>query len=117
MTAAIGSFVLAAIVAAILTPLVRDFALRRNLLDDATGERKIHVGRIPRLGGVAIIFAFYVSLACVIAWFLQSGDTPRADRPGSMWVLIGGFSSRRSASTTTFAAPTRRLSSRAIRRR
>jgi len=91
MMAALGCFALAAVVAAVLTPIVRGFALRRGLLDHATIDRKIHVGRIPRLGGIAIIFAFYASLTCVIAWFLEMGGTPRADRPGSYWVLVGGF--------------------------
>lgn len=91
MIAALASFVLAVTIAAAATPLVTRFALRRRLFDAVTSNRKIHSRPIPRLGGIAIIFAFYTALVCPIAWFMQTGASPRSDRPGSLWVLAGGF--------------------------
>jgi UDP-GlcNAc:undecaprenyl-phosphate GlcNAc-1-phosphate transferase len=46
---------------ACLTPVVRHFARRRSLYDHA-GELTIHVGAVPRIGGVAIAIAFVTAL-------------------------------------------------------
>lgn len=46
-----------------LTPLVRMLAFRLNALDRGGRGRKMHVGTIPRLGGVAIFIAFLLPLA------------------------------------------------------
>lgn len=71
--------------------MIRSFALRRGLLDAATGDRKIHVGRIPRLGGVAIICAFYVSLAAVLGSNSTVGAFFKGDWRHSMSMLAGGL--------------------------
>ncbi|MBX7220154.1 MAG: undecaprenyl/decaprenyl-phosphate alpha-N-acetylglucosaminyl 1-phosphate transferase [Blastocatellia bacterium] len=47
----------------ILTPVIRNYAMRRGMVDDSTEHRKIHVGSIPRLGGIGIFLAFFGSLA------------------------------------------------------
>jgi UDP-GlcNAc:undecaprenyl-phosphate GlcNAc-1-phosphate transferase len=44
------------------TPLVRRFAIKKRLFDEVQSGRKIHNRPIPRLGGVAIVGAFYVPL-------------------------------------------------------
>jgi UDP-GlcNAc:undecaprenyl-phosphate GlcNAc-1-phosphate transferase len=57
------AFAVAAVAAAALTPLVRDWALRSGALDHALTSRKVHGRPIPRLGGVAMVGAFFAVLA------------------------------------------------------
>lgn len=54
-------FTSALILSLLLTPLVRSFSRRVGVLD-LPGERKIHDQPIPRLGGLAIFFSFYLLL-------------------------------------------------------
>ncbi|HWR11984.1 MAG TPA: MraY family glycosyltransferase [Rectinemataceae bacterium] len=42
-------------------PMIIGFARKKNLYD-STGGRKIHSGKIPRLGGVGMFWAFYLAL-------------------------------------------------------
>ncbi|MBK8010993.1 MAG: undecaprenyl/decaprenyl-phosphate alpha-N-acetylglucosaminyl 1-phosphate transferase [Deltaproteobacteria bacterium] len=58
----IVAFFLAVAVAAILTPAVARLA-RQNGWLDAPGHRKIHRRAVPRLGGVAVVVAFFAPLA------------------------------------------------------
>jgi UDP-GlcNAc:undecaprenyl-phosphate GlcNAc-1-phosphate transferase len=60
-TAAVA-FLLSTIAAAALTPLIRSLALRLGVLDQALSSRKIHGRPVPRLGGIAIVVAFYAPL-------------------------------------------------------
>ncbi|HEV8615455.1 MAG TPA: MraY family glycosyltransferase [Methylomirabilota bacterium] len=55
-------FVLAGVLALVLTPLVRRIAHRAGALD-APGGRKIHSASVPRLGGVAVVLAVALALA------------------------------------------------------
>jgi UDP-GlcNAc:undecaprenyl-phosphate GlcNAc-1-phosphate transferase len=55
-------FVLAGVLALVLTPLVRRLAHRAGALD-APGGRKIHRVSVPRLGGVAVVLAVVLALA------------------------------------------------------
>jgi len=50
----------------LLTPVVRDLALRWRLVDAPDGERKQHARPIPRLGGVVLTVAY---VAAVGVWF------------------------------------------------
>jgi UDP-GlcNAc:undecaprenyl-phosphate GlcNAc-1-phosphate transferase len=50
---AVASFALSLV----LTPLVRDLALRLDLVDEPDHNRKIHKVPIPRIGGVAVVAA------------------------------------------------------------
>jgi UDP-GlcNAc:undecaprenyl-phosphate/decaprenyl-phosphate GlcNAc-1-phosphate transferase len=57
------SFLLSLVAALMLTPLVRVFALRTGAVDRAgLVERKTHTRDTPRLGGIAIVVAFYLPL-------------------------------------------------------
>ena len=62
MRTAVVAFVVSMLVAAVLTPLIRNLAYRYGALDHALTARKIHGRPIPRLGGIAIVAGFYVSL-------------------------------------------------------
>ena len=46
------------LVAFVMTPVVRQLALRFGLVDRPDGGRKAHAGLIPRVGGVAIALAY-----------------------------------------------------------
>ncbi|MEI7705818.1 MAG: MraY family glycosyltransferase [Deltaproteobacteria bacterium] len=55
----------------VLTPLVRGAAMRFGALDHALTSRKIHGRPVPRLGGVAIVVAFFLPI--VALFFFDSG--------------------------------------------
>lgn len=61
MRSAIVAFVIALLISAALTPVVRRIAIARGAIDEA-GGRHVHAGRIPRLGGLAVAVAFFVPL-------------------------------------------------------
>ena len=46
----------------VLTPLCRNLAIRFGLLDQPDTRRKLHAKPIPRLGGVAIVVSYALSL-------------------------------------------------------
>ncbi|MDR3546083.1 MAG: hypothetical protein P4L30_10005, partial [Candidatus Limnocylindrales bacterium] len=50
---ALGAFATAAILALLLTPLVRWFARRFDVLDHP-GERRVNTAPVPRGGGIAV---------------------------------------------------------------
>lgn len=82
------AFTLSLLIALLLTPLLRDFAIRRNWVD-IPDERKIHKKPIPRIGGIAILIAASVPLLGLAFWsnrlsrmFLQDTNL--------IWSLIGG---------------------------
>lgn len=54
------AFSLALITALTLTPLVRWGAFRFGLVDDGSEARKVHEKPIPRLGGIAIVIAYFL---------------------------------------------------------
>jgi UDP-GlcNAc:undecaprenyl-phosphate GlcNAc-1-phosphate transferase len=56
------TFAAALVVGLVVTPIVREFAHRRELLD-LPGGRKVHQVPIPRLGGVAMAIAFGFAIA------------------------------------------------------
>jgi UDP-N-acetylmuramyl pentapeptide phosphotransferase/UDP-N-acetylglucosamine-1-phosphate transferase len=62
MTSAFVTFAASLVTAAALTPWVLRWARRRRLFD-SPDERKVHVQPIPRLGGIAIVIAFFVPLS------------------------------------------------------
>ncbi len=57
-------------VSVILTPIVRKRCQQKNVFDFPTEPRKIHPFPIPRLGGIAVYFAFFIPLFAI---FLTTG--------------------------------------------
>lgn len=51
-----------------LTPLVRYFAIRRNLVDRPGEARRVHTRPVPRLGGLAMFAAFAVGVLLMFAF-------------------------------------------------
>ncbi len=59
-------FILAALLALLITPLVRSLALKMHTLDVPVLERKIHKQPLPLLGGLAVFLAFILALVCYL---------------------------------------------------
>jgi len=89
MRAAGTAFLAATVASGALTPLVRKVALRFGALDHALTSRKVHGKAIPRLGGIAIVLAFYAPL--VALHFVQSDVGGRFwGHPEKALGLLGG---------------------------
>lgn len=52
-------------ISVILTPIIRNRCVKRQLLDFPVNPRKIHVTPVPRLGGIAIYTAFFLPLLAI----------------------------------------------------
>jgi UDP-GlcNAc:undecaprenyl-phosphate GlcNAc-1-phosphate transferase len=61
MRSASFAFGLALLLAAALTPIVRALAVRVGAVDSPS-DRRVHARRVPRLGGLAVVVAFFVPL-------------------------------------------------------
>ena len=73
----IVSFVLSLI----LTPLVRNVALRYDLIDHPDGIRKTHTGAIPRVGGIAILLSAIGAYALLLVVRLTAGHIVESAAP------------------------------------
>lgn len=71
-------------------PVVIHFARRRRLLDQP-GLRKVHASAIPRIGGVAIVFATLASVLPVLGFDNNIGEAFRDDRVQIITILAGGL--------------------------
>lgn len=76
-------FLISCILALILTPLLRNIAVKKRLLDQPN-ERKLHTEAVPRIGGVAISVSFFVTILISYIFF-------RADIQKNALILIGLF--------------------------
>jgi UDP-GlcNAc:undecaprenyl-phosphate GlcNAc-1-phosphate transferase len=56
------AFLVSMSVAAVATPLVTRWAIRNHWFDLPTEARKVHTRAIPRLGGIAVVTAFFAPL-------------------------------------------------------
>ncbi len=81
------AFVVALIVTAGLTPIVRHFALAAGAVDEPTA-RRVHTKRVPRLGGVAIVLGFAAPL---LALYILKTDVSRTIAFRSPKLLAGLF--------------------------
>lgn len=72
----------------VLTPIVRDHFLRRHIVDRPDGVRKLHAGSIPRVGGIAILFAYGTSILVTLTLPEPYGYTMRQDFPNIGKLLI-----------------------------
>ena len=61
-------FFCSCLLALFLTPLLRDAAVENGVLDQPN-ERKIHKKAIPRVGGIAIVISFFISLVLGYVFF------------------------------------------------
>ena len=69
-------FLSAAVLSLGLTPLFRKIALRTNFVDSPGGQLKRHTAPVPYLGGLAVYFAFLLTLFGAVV-LLNPTDTPK----------------------------------------
>lgn len=91
MRTAAVAFLAATLTGAALTPLVRALAHRGGFLDHALTSRKQHGRPIPRLGGVAIVLAFYAPLAALLFVSSDVGSRFWADSAKALALFAGGL--------------------------
>ena len=91
MRSAAVAFILSIVCGTILTPLVRRFAQRIGALDHAYSSRKIHARPIPRLGGVAIVLAFFAPLVGLLFFHAGVNDLYLAEREKVIGLFAGGI--------------------------
>jgi len=70
---AVTAFVLALVIAALLTPNLRRFAEARGLLDQPKDSRRVHRRAVPRIGGLAVVAAFYGPLLGLLLYETDLG--------------------------------------------
>ena len=64
---AAAAFFVALGITALLTPVVREAAIRRGWIDSPDGVRKLHTVETPSVGGIAIFFGITLAVA-LVAW-------------------------------------------------
>jgi UDP-GlcNAc:undecaprenyl-phosphate GlcNAc-1-phosphate transferase len=92
MRTAAVAFVLSLLFGALLTPIVRALARQYGVLDHARSSRKIHGRPIPRLGGIAIVLAFYVPMVGLLLFHGGVGTLFLAERQHVIGLFVGGIS-------------------------
>lgn len=97
MTTATVAFLVSLFVAAVATPLLRRFAVDHGLFDQARSSRKIHERPIPRLGGIAIVVAFYAPFVALLGvdsgvggMFYESPQTATGIFAGGLTIALLG---------------------------
>jgi UDP-GlcNAc:undecaprenyl-phosphate GlcNAc-1-phosphate transferase len=91
MRTAAVAFILSMLCGTILTPLMRRLAYRFGLLDHALSSRKIHGRPVPRLGGIAIVIAFYTPLVGLLLFRSGVGQMFLAERNHVIGLFVGGL--------------------------
>ena len=91
MRTAAVAFILSMLCGTILTPFMRRLAYRLGILDHALSSRKIHGRPIPRLGGVAIVLAFYTPLVGLLLFQSGVGQMFLAERDHVIGLFVGGL--------------------------
>ncbi len=80
------AFLLSMLVALVMTPLVTRVAHARRWYDLPTGGRKLHCRPIPRVGGVAVVTAFFAPLAGLAIYTNRISGLVYAD--GLMFTML-----------------------------
>ncbi|MFG0287810.1 MAG: undecaprenyl/decaprenyl-phosphate alpha-N-acetylglucosaminyl 1-phosphate transferase, partial [Rhodopirellula sp. JB044] len=85
-----SAFLTAFLIAVLLVPVVRAFAIRIGLVDKPDAERKLHSRPIALAGGVAVFLSMVIAMTLVIG-FQHSWDFSSVlDQVSKPWpVLIG----------------------------
>ncbi len=83
------TFLVALGISALLTPAVLRLARHMQLFDPPDGERKVHAGEIPRLGGIAIAAGFLAPLLALVGWHNQVAEDLLREPNRSIAFLIG----------------------------
>ncbi len=70
----ISAFLISLVITGILIPKILLISFRKKLFD-MPDERKIHIGAVPRLGGIAFMPAIFFSIACVMGFDIMSPNS------------------------------------------
>jgi UDP-GlcNAc:undecaprenyl-phosphate GlcNAc-1-phosphate transferase len=73
------AFLISAAVTFVLTPLVRDAAIRHGAVDSGEEERKVHEIPMPRVGGLAIAVGFFVPVIALFFYDNRVSESYLAD--------------------------------------
>ena len=84
------AFVLALAATLAATPLVRAIAVHIGAIDHALSSRKIHGRPVPRMGGLAVVLAFYVPLAGLFFWDTGVGRLFWENGRQALALIVGG---------------------------
>ena len=84
------AFALAVVSTLAVTPLVRLLAIRVGAIDHALSSRKIHGRPVPRLGGLAVVLAFYAPLTGLFFWDTGVGRLFWENGRQAIALIIGG---------------------------
>src|SRR6267143_4776767 len=87
---AVTAFVLALVIAALLTPNLRRFAEARGLLDQPKDSRRVHRRAVPRIGGLAVVAAFYGPLLGLLLYETALGRYFYSRAISGVSLLAGG---------------------------
>src|SRR5580698_9020667 len=91
MRTAAVAFILSMLCGTALPPLIRRLAYHFGALDHARSSRKIHGHPIPRLGGVAIVVAFYAPMVGLLLLHSGVGSMFVAEREHVIGLFAGGI--------------------------
>lgn len=89
MTSFAVAFLISLVVAAVATPLVLRLALKRALYD-VPDERKVHTRPTPRLGGVAIVLAFFAPVTGLLLIDAGASSALTQSIPQVIGLYVGG---------------------------
>jgi UDP-GlcNAc:undecaprenyl-phosphate/decaprenyl-phosphate GlcNAc-1-phosphate transferase len=90
MTTCLAVFVVAFLLAVILTNGVRASAQLLGLVDKPDNYRKLHKRAVPRLGGLSIFFAFFLPLAFLYFFYRNQVSDLLLVRPDQLGGLLAG---------------------------
>jgi UDP-GlcNAc:undecaprenyl-phosphate GlcNAc-1-phosphate transferase len=91
MRTAAVAFIISVLCGTLLTPIVRRLAYVFDVLDHARSSRKIHGHPIPRLGGIAIVIAFYAPMVGLLLLHSDVGQMFVAEREHVIGLFAGGI--------------------------
>jgi len=80
--------IVSTVLSVIFTPIVKEIALKLQIIDMPEGDRRVHNKPMPLLGGLSIYFSFIITL------LLKRGNLTRAEMGlvlGATIIVIGGF--------------------------
>ncbi len=83
----LGAFLISCLLVLSTVPLLRRIAIRNGVLDHPDG-RKVHKNDTPRIGGAAIVLAFFLAIGFVLLWSEPSKHT--VSLVGLVGLCIGG---------------------------
>lgn len=85
------AFLLAFITAYVLTPYTIRFSKKIGALDEPTEKRKIHIHAMPRLGGLAVIVGFMISVVYLLVVMTFEGSLNLYGYDNYFGKIIGYF--------------------------